>query len=133
MQITLISFSFHQNPFNNLLPNKTLAFLHIQLFIKHMLICFQKLKIPTTTFVNAIVALFRPTCFHNKSKLGTRSLSYLSMIVHTLHLTYVTFPTTPTINFAQGNFATHEFRKQWFISYIFLTFLLFGLDQQLEQ
>lgn len=126
MQIALISFSFHQNPFNNLLPNKILTYLRIQLFIKHMLICLQKIKIPTTTFVNAIVAFFQPTCFHNKSNLDTRSLSYLSMIVHTLHFTYVTFPSTPMINSAQGNFATHESWKQWFISYIFLIFLLFA-------
>jgi len=37
---------FHQNPFNNLLPNKILPFFHIQLFINHMLIHFLKNKFP---------------------------------------------------------------------------------------
>jgi hypothetical protein len=105
-------FFLSPNPLINLLPNRILAFLHIQLFIKHMLICLQKIKIPTAIFANAIVAFFQPTCFHNKSNLGTKSLSWPSMTMHTLHLTYVTFPSTPTIDFAQGNFATHESWKR---------------------
>lgn len=39
-------FPFHHNLFNYLLPNNILAFLHIQLFINHVLNSFLKIEIP---------------------------------------------------------------------------------------
>ncbi len=100
---------------------------------------FKKIKSQITTPIDVIATFFWPTCFHNESNLGTRSLSCPLMIVHTLHLTYVTFPLIPTTNFAQGNFATHEFWKWQFISFLFFSSYcspnlpLLGLDQQLKQ
>jgi hypothetical protein len=40
-------FPFHHNPFNNLLRNKIPTYLHIKLFIQHMLIWFQRVGIPS--------------------------------------------------------------------------------------
>ncbi len=70
------------------------------------------------------MAFLWATCFHNKSNLGTKSLFHPSMIMYTLHLTYVTFPSTPTIDSTRGNFVAHESRKQQFISYIFFFFIV---------
>jgi len=69
---------------------------------------FKKYISPIPTPTNAIVANLQPTCFHKKSNLATKSLSLSSMTLQALHLTCVTFPSTPTTNFAQGNLVVHE-------------------------
>jgi hypothetical protein len=125
-------FPFHHNPFNNLFPNKIFVPLYIKLLIGHMLI----FKRSTNhLFSHPQVQLWpsfcQHTCFNKDSHLSTKSFSQPSITLQTLHLTCVTFPTTPTTNFTQGNFVAHEFWKQRFNSYNFIFLLLcakFAID-----
>jgi hypothetical protein len=129
MQIALVFF------FNNLPQHKISTSLHIELLNDHVLVCFQEIYIPHYHPTNAIVANLWPTCFHKESNLATKSLSLPSMTLQTLHLTCVTFPLTPTIDFSQGNLVVHESWNDNLIPNFFPSFCywlglqLLGVDQ----
>jgi hypothetical protein len=85
---------------------------------------FKKLYSFTATFAIKVTTFLWPTCFHKESSFNTRSLSHSSILLQTLHLTWCTFPSTPTTYSTQGNFATHVSWK-WVMIHFILFFAFF--------
>jgi hypothetical protein len=119
-------------PFNYLLPNKFFPPLHIQLLIEHMLIHFQKLKIPYFHTINVVVTFVQQSCFHKESNLGTIRLFFPLLTIQTLYLICITFSChhklCPRKYCSSWVLKTNDFIHTISSSYYWLGLLLFGLN-----
>ncbi len=122
-QIVPIFFPFHHNLFAYLLPNSILAPLYIQ--FNHMLISFQKVKLLHYHTHKSNWRLLLNNMFPQKIQLGHQKfiLPFHDIANFPFYMCVV-FPSTPTIDSAQGSFVAHEYWKWRFNSYIFSIILL---------